>query len=125
MHTEDLPRHDGGDGEAIEGVDKGLPGLDVAPPFALIVEPIYPRDVGALMIAAKKKEVFRELELVAEQEKDRLQTLLPAVDIVAQKQVVGRRGKSAHLKHADEIGVLSMHVAHDLDGRREFDQGRL
>jgi hypothetical protein len=40
MNAEDLGCDDGGDGEAVEDVDEGLPNLDVAATFALVVEAI-------------------------------------------------------------------------------------
>lgn len=40
------------------------------------------------MVAAKQKEVFRILDLVAKQQQDGLQTLLSAVHIVTEEQVI-------------------------------------
>lgn len=58
------------------------------------------------MVAAQEEKVFRILDLVAEQKKDRLQRLFSAVDVVAQEQVVCRRREATHFKHAQQIGVL-------------------
>ena len=77
------------------------------------------------MVPSEQEEVFGVLDLVAQEEEDRLEGLLPAVDIVAEEEVVGRGGESAHLKEADEVRVLAVDVADDLDGRAEFDEGRL
>ena len=125
VHAEDLARDDRGDGEGVEGVDEALPDLDVAPSFALVVEAIHARHVGALVIAAEQKEVLGELELVTEQQQDRLETLLASIDVVAEEEVVGVGREAAHLEHADQIGVLAVHVADDLDRGRELHQRRL
>lgn len=116
VDAEDLAGDDGGHGQGVEGVDKRLPDLDIAPPLALVVEAVHAGNIGTFMVAAQEEEVFRELELVAQQKKDRLERLLSAVDVVAQEEEVGRRGKAAHLKHPNEVGVLPMHVADDFDG---------
>jgi hypothetical protein len=41
------------------------------------------------MIAAEKKEIFGVFDLVRKEQTDYLERLLPAVDIVAQKEIVG------------------------------------
>jgi hypothetical protein len=41
VDAKDLGGYYSGDGEAVEDVDKGLPDLDAAPPFALVVEAIH------------------------------------------------------------------------------------
>ena len=70
MHGEDLLINDGGDRQAVEAVGKGLPQLDVVPPFALIVEPIDAVDRGTLVVAAQDEEVLGVFDLVGEQEAD-------------------------------------------------------
>ena len=68
MHTEDLAGNSGGDGETVKGVDEGLPDLDVASTFALIVESVNTCDIGAFMVASQQKEILGELQFVAEQQ---------------------------------------------------------
>lgn len=51
MDTEDLASDDRSDGEAVEGINKGLPDFDVATPFTFIIEPINAGDVGTLVVA--------------------------------------------------------------------------
>ena len=41
VDAKNLGRDDGGDREAVEHVDERLPDLDVAPPFALVVETVH------------------------------------------------------------------------------------
>lgn len=77
------------------------------------------------MVASEEEKVFRVLDLVAQEEEDRLEGLLASVDVVPEKEVVGARREPAHLEQADQVAVLAVDVADNLDGRRKFDQGRL
>lgn len=83
------------------------------------------RDICALVISSQEEEVLGVLDLVAEEQEYGLEALLAAVDIVAQEEIVGLRGKTAHFKQTNEVGILAMDVAHDLDGGAEFDEGWL
>jgi hypothetical protein len=66
MDTEDLSSHNRCDWEAVECVHKGFPDLDIASPFALIVETVNSRNIGALMIASQHEKVLGKFKLVAE-----------------------------------------------------------
>lgn len=77
MHAQDLLVDHRGDGEAVEAVCEGLPQLDRVASLALVVEAVDPVDRGALVVAAKKEEVLWVLDLVGEQQADRLKALLP------------------------------------------------
>ena len=46
---------------------EALPNLDVAPPLALVIEPVDAGDVGGLVVAAKQEKVLGVLDLVAKQ----------------------------------------------------------
>lgn len=116
MDAKDFPRHQTGNGKRVENVDKGPPHLWVQPSFALVVKAVHYTtalgfffhmgawclytfgDVGAFVVAAQQEEVFRKLDLVAEQEEHGLQTLFASIDIITQKQIVGAGWKAAHLK---------------------------
>jgi len=52
------------------------------------------------VVASEKEEVLRVLDLVGQQETDGLHGLLPSVNVVSQKQVVGTGGKGAALKQS-------------------------
>ena len=41
MYAEDLRRHNSSNGETVEDIYKRLPRLDITPPLAFIIEPIY------------------------------------------------------------------------------------
>ena len=77
------------------------------------------------MVPTQKEKVFGVFDLVAQEEEDRLETLLPAIDVITQKEIIRRGGESTHLKETYEIAVLSMNVSYDLDGRGELDEGGL
>jgi len=125
MNAEYLRRHYSCDGEAVEYIDEGLPRLDITPSLAFVVKAIYSRNIGTLMIAPKQEEVLRILDLVAQQEKDGFQTLLSSIDVVSEEQVVGRRWKATHLEESNEVRVLSVHVADNLDRRRQLNESWL
>ena len=77
------------------------------------------------MISSQEKEVFWVLDLVREQEADRLEALLAAVDVVAQKKVVGLGRKSSIFEQPQEIGVLTMNVSANLQRSLQLEQDRL
>lgn len=79
--------------------------------LTLVVEPIDAIDRGALVVTAQKEEVLGILYLVGEEEADRLERLLPAVDVVAKKEVVGLGRKAPVLEQTQEIIVLPVRVS--------------
>lgn len=121
MNTEYLGGNNGSDGKAVENVDKSLPRLDVTPSFTFIVEPVYCKigqiqitsrklvllrtscNIRTLMVSSEEEEVFGILDFVTQQEKDGFQTLLPAVDIITQEEIIGSRGETAHLEKANKV----------------------
>ena len=50
------------------------------------------------MVSAEDEEVFGVLDLVGEEEADGLETLFPAVDVVAEEEIVGFWRKPAVLE---------------------------
>ena len=116
MYTEDLRRNNSSNRQAIEDIDKRLPGLQVTPSFAFVVEAVdwtcqpkdqrrergvrvrTSRDISAFMVASEEEEILRIFDLVTKQEKDGLKTLLSSIHVVAEEKVVRGRGEAAHLK---------------------------
>ena len=76
----------------------------------LVVEPVYPVDARALVVAAQDEEVLRVLDLIREEQADRLEALLAAVDVVAEEEVV-RVGATA--ADAEEFGEVVLQVARE------------
>jgi len=119
MNAEYLGGNNGSNGKAVENVYKGFPRLDITSSFAFIVEAVYCKlgqnyikevglmrtscDIGTLMVSSQEKEVLGILNFVTQQEKDGLQTLLSAVDIITQEEVIGGRGETAHLEKANKV----------------------
>ncbi len=114
MHGEDLLVDDGGNGQTVEAVGKGLPQLDVVAALALVVEAVDAVDGRALVIAAQDEEVLGVLDLVGQQQADGLERLLAAVDVVAQEEVVGLGREAAILEQPQQVVVLAVDVAADL-----------
>eukprot|EP00421_Protoceratium_reticulatum_P003958 CAMPEP_0168370454 /NCGR_PEP_ID=MMETSP0228-20121227/7273_1 /TAXON_ID=133427 /ORGANISM="Protoceratium reticulatum, Strain CCCM 535 (=CCMP 1889)" /LENGTH=173 /DNA_ID=CAMNT_0008383329 /DNA_START=607 /DNA_END=1128 /DNA_ORIENTATION=+ len=125
MHADDLLVDNSTDRNAIKDIAELLPQLDVEAPLALVVEAVYSRDGGALVVAAEKEEVLRELELVRKEQRDGLQALLATVHVVAQEQVVALRREAAVLEEPEQVVVLAVHVAADLDRRLQLQQRAL
>lgn len=69
------------------------------------------------MITPQEKEILWIFDLVAQQEEDGFQTLLASIHIVAQEKIIGGRREATHFKQSDKVGILSMDVTNDLDGR--------
>lgn len=88
VRAEDLVVDNSSDREAVEAVGEELPEADTEAAFALIVEAVDTVDGGTLVVAAEQEEIVRVLDLVAEEEADGLNALLPAVHVVAQEEVV-------------------------------------
>ena len=108
--------------QTIEDVREGLPELDRVSSLALVIESVNPVDRGTLVIAANAEKVFRILDLVGQNQDGTLDGLLPAIDIVAQKQVIRVGRKSPVLENPKHIVVLSVNVSNNLDGGSEFQQ---
>ena len=82
--------------------------------LTLVVEPVNAIDGGAFMIAAQNEKVLRVPDLVAQEQDDHLDALLPAVDVIAEEQVVRLRGVAAKLEQTQQVGVLPADMArHD------------
>jgi hypothetical protein len=116
VHCEDLLVNDGSNRKAVEAVRKCLPKLDVVSTLALVVEAVDTVDGSTLVVSAENEEVFGVLDLVGEEEADGLERLLTSVDVVAEEKVVGLGGETAVLKQAQQIVVLTVDIAADLDG---------
>mmetsp|Transcript_23177 Transcript_23177/g.37615 ORF Transcript_23177/g.37615 Transcript_23177/m.37615 type:complete len:263 (+) Transcript_23177:584-1372(+) len=108
--------------EAIEAIRKCFPQLDPEAALALVVESVNAVDRRALVITAQHEEILGVFNLVSEEEADGLQTLLATIDVVAQENVVGLRGEATVFEETEEVIVLSVDVAADLDGGLELEE---
>ena len=89
VHTQDLVVDEGGNGQTVEAVGEYLPQPDVEPPFAFVVEAVYPVDLRVLVVASQEEDLGRVADFVSQEEADRLEALLASVDVVAEEEVVG------------------------------------
>lgn len=90
--------------------------------LALVIEAVNPADRGRLVISAQEKEVLRIFDLVREEQTYRLQTPLSPIHVVPEEKVVGRRREPPVLEEAEDIMVLSVRVAGELDGRVDLEK---
>jgi len=77
------------------------------------------------VIPPKNEEVFGIFDLIGKEKADSLEALFATIHVVAQKQVVGIRGKPAVLEQTKQIVVLTVNVTTDFDWRLQFQQNRL
>lgn len=125
VHGEDLLVDNSGDRKAVEAVSECLPELDVVSALALVVETIDTVDGGTLVVSSENEEVLRVLDLVCEQQADSLKRLLASVDVVTEEQVVGIGGEATIFKETEQIVVLSVNIAANLDGSLKLKQDGL
>ena len=56
--------------------------------LTLIIKPVHPIDTRTLMVPPQNEKVLRVLDLVRQQQTNRLERLLAPIDIVPQKEVI-------------------------------------
>lgn len=95
------------------------------PSLALIIKPIQPINILRLMIAPEHKKVLRILNLIRQQQTNRLQILLAPVHIIPQKQIIRLGRIPSKIKNPQQIVILSMNVPTNLQGPADFYKGRL
>jgi len=125
VHAENLLVDNGCYWQAVEAVCKCLPQLNVVTAFAFVIEPVNPVNAGALMVSAQDEKVLGVLDLVGEQQADRLQRLLSSIDIVSQKQIIGLGWETTVLEEAEQVVVLSMDITADFDRCLQLQEDRL
>ena len=64
------------------------------------------------MVATEQEKVLWVLDFVAQEETNRFDRLLAAVDIVTKEQIVGFGRESAILEDPQQIIVLTMHITY-------------
>ena len=93
--------------------------------LALVVKAVHLRDLPALVVAAQQRHVRRVPRLQQQQVGEHLQAVVAPVDEVAHEDVVRRRHLPRRLEQVQQVVVLPVDVAHDLDRRLELEQRRL
>ena len=90
---------------------------------ALVVESVHSVDALTLVVASQQINVLREFDLVGQQQRDRLNGLLAAVDVITDEQkllVVMRI--ACNVKQPEQVEVLSVHVTKDFDRCLQIEQ---
>ena len=72
MHAQDAVVDDGGDGQHVEAKAEVLPQTNVVAASALVVESVHSVDALTLVVASQQINVLRKLDLVSQQQCDRL-----------------------------------------------------
>ena len=75
-----------------------------------VVEPVDSVDTRAFVVPAEDEEVLGILDLVCEKEADRLETLFPAIHVVAEEEVVRLGREAAVLEQPEQVVVLPVNV---------------
>ncbi len=76
------------------------------------------------MVAAQDEEVLGELDLVGKEQADGLERLLAAIYVVAEEEVVGLGREAAILEETEQVVVLPVDIAANLQiGRMVFSPG--
>lgn len=91
----------------------------------LVVKPVNAVDGCAFMVPPKNEKVFGILDFVGEEKANGLERLLPAIDVVAQEEVIGLWREAAILKETKQVVILAMDIAANFDGRFKFEKDRL
>ena len=63
------------------------------------------------MVSSQQEEVLGVLDLVAQEQKDGLETLFATIDIVSEEEIVRLGRKTTVLEEAEEVVVLPMDIA--------------
>ena len=86
--------------------------------LTFVIKAIYPIDTGAFVIAPEDEEVFGIFDLVSKKQADRLETLLPSINIIAKEEVVCFWWEPAVFEESQEVVILAVDVACAAAGER-------
>jgi hypothetical protein len=89
VHANNLVVNDRTARQTIKGIAKLLPHFDGKPTSAFVVKTIDAVDASALVVASKEEKVFGVFDFVGKQQANDFEGLLAAVDVVAEKEIVG------------------------------------
>lgn len=78
----------------------------------LIVKAVDAINACALVVAAQDEKVLGILDLVREEQADRLQALLSTVDVVTQEQIIRFWREATVLEQAEQIVILAVDITY-------------
>lgn len=114
MHRENFLVDDSRNGQAVEAIGECLPQLDVIPPLAFIIEPIYTIDRCTLVIPTQDEEILWILDLVCEKQANSFKRLFASINVVSKEEVICFGWKSSVFKEAEKVVILAMNIPTDL-----------
>jgi hypothetical protein len=103
VHAQNLFIDEGSHREAVKTLGKYFPETNIEPTFALVVETINSINRRTFVVSPQQEKVLRVLNFISQKKADGLQTLLPAINIIPQEQIVGLGWKSTILKKPQKI----------------------
>ena len=74
------------------------------------------------MVPPQHEEILGIFNFVRQEETDGFQRLLAAIDVIAEEDVVGFGGEPSIFEQTEEVVVLAVDVAANLDGGLEFEE---
>jgi hypothetical protein len=92
---------------------------------AFVEEAIDSIDGSALLIAPQHEERVGVLDLAREKETKRLDGIATSIDIVTEKEELGRVPSLAVSENPDEVVELTVSVSNNRDRRRKLEKDRL
>lgn len=114
MHRENFLVDDSRNRQAVEAIGECLPQLDVIPPLAFIIEPIYTIDRCTLVIPTQDEEILWILDLVCEKQANSFKRLFASINVVSKEEVICFGWKSSVFKEAEKVVILAMNIPTDL-----------
>ena len=111
VHAQHLPIDHARQPQVIEHVRAPPPRVRASVlPLTLIVEPVHLRDLSALVISSQQRHVRGPARFQQHQQRERLQTVVSAIDEVAHENVIRPRHLSAGLEQFHQVVKLSVNV---------------
>jgi hypothetical protein len=80
-----------------------------------VIKPVHFVNLSRLMIAPEHEKVLRVFDFVGEQKHYSFKRHLSTVNIIAEKQVIGRRWESTVLEEPHQVKKLTMNVANNVN----------
>ena len=97
----------------IKKIGKRLPNSRVSVlPHALVVKPVHLRDLSRLVIPTNDRHPIRIPHLERDDQRHRLHRVIPAIDVIPQKQIIRIGRQPSHLEHLHHVVKLSVYVPH-------------
>jgi hypothetical protein len=99
VHAQNFLVDDCAHGQTVKDVWEYFPEFDRVSSFTFIVKAINTVDLSTLVVAAEEEKVFRELDLITEEQSYSFDWLLAAVNVIAEEEVVCLGGESSVFKN--------------------------